>query len=497
MTVRQSVDSAKATSGIRHLLRVEKPTIKILLYTDDPAGITNDDAFLGLRSMRFRLQAHDPASADFGVAFVSRSSTIATHADNKIDVVLEREVKETGKPFDEIWFFGTHQITTKQFAAGSLGGGPQSELDTNEVNALTQWMNAKSDVGGGVLISGDHSEGRPEGAIIIQKPACPDNSSANDPLALGRAIGRCVPRAGLMRKWAGGPTSTGDNTNTVAAGGLQQDAKPQTFRLVRFDANGNPDPSGSPHPLFFYRANTFIDVLPDHDHEGALVDAFDPSAWPKIEGKPQPLPQVVAVGTNQRNKTEFNLLSAYDGDSVDVGRIVADSSWHHYLYGNLQNFPHPASVNTDSDKIGQFYGNLGLWLAPRAKRSQMAHALLWELANLALAMGESEKDMFRLGTFGYVTLLSMASPCEVYEFFNVLVNDRPPALASAIRGVLTQLRGLELLLGGLLSSYHREIKRSRVLSEDYEPAPLEAVIQHGIEISVELVRVRVQTPATS
>jgi len=46
MTVRQSVDSAKATSGIRHLLQVEKPTIKILLYTDDPEGITNDDAFL-------------------------------------------------------------------------------------------------------------------------------------------------------------------------------------------------------------------------------------------------------------------------------------------------------------------------------------------------------------------------------------------------------------------------------------------------------------------
>jgi hypothetical protein len=478
--------SGYASSGIRHRLRVEKPTIKILFYTDDPVGIKDDDSFLGLRSLRFRLQAHKPAAADFGVDFVSRSSTIANHADNKIDVVLDREVKQTGQPFDEIWFFGTHQTTTTSFAAGALGGGPQSELDAGEVDALRQWLDVRTGVGGGVMISGDHSEKRPNNAVTVSPPVCEDDSSADDPLALGRALGRCVPRAGLMRKWAGGPTSTGDNHNTVVGGGLQQDGRPQTFRLVTFDASGHPNLAGSPHPLFFYRANSFINVLPDHDHEGALVDVFDPTKWPIVKGVPQPLPQVVAVATNQRNQTEFNLLSAYDGDSVDVGRIVADSSWHHYLGGNLGNFPHPAPANTEADKIGQFYGNLGLWLAPRSKRTQMAQALLWELANLALVMGEYQED--RLGTFAYITLLQMASPCEIHEFFNVLVNDSPEN-ASEMRGVLNQFRGSEVLLGGILSSYHREIRSSRVDSDNYEAPTPDVVIQHGINRAVELRRI--------
>jgi len=228
--------------------------------------------------------------------------------------------------------------------------------------------------------------------------------------------------------------------------------------------------------------------LPDHDHEGALVDVFDPSAWPNVEGKPQPLPQVVAIATNQRNQTEFNLLSAYDGDTVDVGRIVADSSWHHYLGGNLGNFPHPASPNTDSDKIGQFYGNLGLWLAPRTKRTQMAQALLWELANLALVMGEWEEEPFRLGTFAYVTLLQTASLCEIHEFFNILVSNSLEKTSSEVRGVLNQFRGMEVLLGGVLSSYHREIRRSRVDSDDYEPLTPEIVIQDGMNRAIELSR---------
>ena len=338
------------------------------------------------------------------------------------------------------------------------------------------------------MIAGDHSEIRPDNAVTVPEPACPDDSTAKDPFALGRALGRCVPRAGLMRKWAGPPTKTGDNHNTVVAGGLQQDGRPQTFKHILFDETGNPNPVGSPHPLFFYRANSFIDVLPDHDHEGALVDIFDPSVWPKVEGKPQPLPRIVAVGTNQRNRTEFNLISAYDGDSVDVGRVVADSSWHHYLGGNLKNFPHPAAVNTESDKIGQFYGNLGLWLAPRSKRIQMAQALLWELANLALVLRGWEEDTFRLGTFAYITLLQMASPCEIHELSSVLVSRYPNPISREMRQVLNQFRGMELALGGVLSSYHHEIRRARVDSDDYEPLTPEVVIQNGMNRAVELSR---------
>ncbi|HEU4714179.1 MAG TPA: hypothetical protein VFS76_21610 [Pyrinomonadaceae bacterium] len=100
-------------------LVAQKPTIKILLYTDNPA-MENNDAFFGLQSMNERLLSHAPRFAKLQTTIVCRSSSDANHADNKINVVLDREVQQTGQPFDEIWFFETVLRKPRDLAGSTL-----------------------------------------------------------------------------------------------------------------------------------------------------------------------------------------------------------------------------------------------------------------------------------------------------------------------------------------------------------------------------------------
>ena len=77
--------------------------------------------------------------------------------------------------------------------------------------------------------------------------------------------------------------------------------------------------------------------------------------------------------------------AAYDGFPSKAGRIVADSSFHHFLDINLRNLScRDASglpvIGSDLDQIAHFYGNLALWLPPPKKRIDMKLDLLLRLA---------------------------------------------------------------------------------------------------------------------
>jgi hypothetical protein len=69
----------------------------------------------------------------------------------------------------------------------------------------------------------------------------------------------------------------------------------------------------------------------------------------------------------------INILSVYDGHTVGVGRIVTDSSFHHYLDLNLtgdpcSKAPKTLGFGTDAGQpvlkaMQDFYVNLANWLA--------------------------------------------------------------------------------------------------------------------------------------
>lgn len=436
----------------------KKPTIKILLYTDDPNAISQGTNLLGLSSMIDRLKAHKPAFADLSVTWKSRNSDTQHHADNKLNVLMAREIEETGEPFDEIWFFGLHQANTERFSLGVFRGGPESELDAREVEALEKWMKIENGSGGGgVLMTGDHNNPVPPNLLQNTNGRAAQTVETPELLGLGRALGRWVPRAGALRKWEGPPSSQSDHSlNTLASTEFQTDRVPQVLIHERVNDAGEPDPQGQPHPLFFYQPRTFINVFPDHRHEGQLVipDVLDEDVWP-TGPTGQPKPCVVAFGTDGRNGERIGLVTAYDGDRAGVGRIVADSSWHHYVNINLMGFPHPAPVNSNSDKIGQFYANLAIWLAPKHKRRQMAEAMYLELADFTQMM-EPESESIQAGEVAYSLLERAASACEIHELLRAFESEQPASGEKPVKSVGAKKQAL----GAVLGAYHQERSRA-------------------------------------
>jgi hypothetical protein len=421
------------------LSRLKRPTIKILLYTDAPTQIVRESVGrFGLGRMIQQLEAHAPAFANLSIKWAGRYSPGSRTADQKVNVVMENEFTETKQPFDEIWFFGAHQINKERFDLRVGGGGSQeSELDEVEVDELKKWM----DHGGGVLVTGDHANARPLDAIDRDSnPRCPDKIRQAKFLGLGRALGRCIPRGGLMRDWEGPPTSReqdSNNTQIITSGAFddfddqiffQRDRVPQQLILTTCDELGRPAIGGQVHPLFFYRPGHQIQLFPDHLHEGEVTVSRGrhDEVWPTKPFKP--MPRVVAFGTDKRSGKRIKILAAYDGDGANVGRIVADSSWHHYFNINLALFEQPAPLDSASDQIGQFYSNLALWLCPARKRLEMAAVMAESLARdapitevLGPVPNNDKTNKQRAGALAHRLLSSLASQCEIHELLNMTI----------------------------------------------------------------------------
>ena len=130
-----------------------------------------------------------------------------------------------------------------------------------------------------------------------------------------------------------------------------------------------------PHPLLCSTHGP-IDVLPDHMHEGEVIEPWDLSAslafgaksfveYPTDVHGYQEKPQIVAWGkvielrpTRARrvpytgepdypaNARPFGVVGAYDGHRVGVGRVAVDSTWHHFFDINLIGDPVAAFPKT-------------------------------------------------------------------------------------------------------------------------------------------------------
>jgi hypothetical protein len=190
-------------------------------------------------------------------------------------------------------------------------------------------------------------------------------------------------------------------------------------------------------------------------------------------------PHVVAYGVDKRHSTLVNLIATYNGDLANVGRIVADSSWHHYFNLNLNKFRHPMPEGSAGDRIGQFYGNLAVWLSPYRKRYEMTCAMFWRLAKYTLLM-EDLSNVMNIGREAYAILLQTASPCEIHEMIQAVIPERFRALYFPERELtLSHLPSQPLLLGCVLESYHQEINRAESSGESYQPSGVAKVIESG------------------
>jgi hypothetical protein len=333
---------------------------------------------------------------------------------------------------------------------------------------------------GGVLVTGDHANPRPPDAV----------DGSLDPLVnLGRSLGHRVPRAGRLRRWEGLPSADPSadphhTYNTQVPDGLgtaldnltlQDDAHPQRLLLTRY-------PTGftwpfwlrryRPHPLFCGRSGP-IDVFPDHMHEGALdfPSSYPADEWPSGPSG-QPLPEVVARGTDKRFARTYDLVSAYDGEPAAVGRVVADTTWHHYFNVNLRGFP----AGPVRDAIADFYINLAVWLSPPAQRRAMRCWFWWYLAVHPAVHMMKGNPIAVLGQTAMDVLGRRASRCMITELawpFRVPHEYRwkfpwPPD---------------ELVLGGVIRRYHEILDRADDGEKDLPGR--EHLVQDGVALAVQ------------
>lgn len=357
------------------------PRLKIIVYTDCQSmfnrnPVTPVDSLSDLKAFA----THKIKNVvDVSFCFVNR------HPSDEKGIEIHARQKVTGellKDADEFWVFGRRKINNPK--------QPENELDDTEVAALGKWMSETRK--GGVFITGDHAE--PD-ETLPKESSC-ETANHKTFLSLGRALGHRIPRANQMRDWKGPPTycdsslplESRDNFNTNEGSApcalddptLESDEIPQTLLLTPVDCEL--------HRLFWYTDPNgkagFINKLPDHRHEGIVLapDELN-SEWP-AHSLP---PEIVALGRDKRFPHKVGgVLSAFDGYSVGVGRIVADSSFHHYLNYNLKSISarDPASglplPRTDLDQIAEFYGNLALWLAPKTVRDTIRRHVLLSLA---------------------------------------------------------------------------------------------------------------------
>lgn len=307
--------------------------------------------------------------------------------------------------FDEIWFFGF---------------GDTPDLEQPELDLLERFMNVKF---GGVLVTGDHED-------------------------RGKSIAKQIPRAGKMRLYPAPKARRPEWNNSLVEGpdpnkifdaNDQADDVPQIIAYQHFAVKSWPGFKHvyRPHPVLCGSEGP-IDVLPDHQHEGEAIAPQieeNDNEWPK-KNKHQEYPVVIAVGRTKEpdaGNRSFGVLSAYNGHNVDVGRIIADSSWHHWFDRNLTGIPQSSIYLGFDDspagqkvlrKIDTFFLNCGVWLAPPAKQREMCLAAWWSiLFTDDIAELSPDEPLWSLGEQAISALTQHASICAASDWIFGLVSE--------------------------------------------------------------------------
>ena len=365
---------------------------RILIVTDGALNFSAGSAF-GLTELIAALGSGAPGFMPVTITTAHRAGGGgATHTNFRFDAP---PVPLTRANFDQLWMFGIASGTVRNTVAGTNAAySPGNGLNNAEIAAISAFM----DAGGGVFATGDHA-------------------------TLGFAMCGTLPRVRQMRNWTSVPmgleTTLDANGQLTALRRIDTLADPMSNTDYEFDDQSDVFPqrlyphyrqttaggSWVPHPLLSSPTRV-IDVFPDHPHESECTVAANPAGayteaglnFPEFPGAgaSQPVEVVAssmsggrflglsatnaAYGKPPVNPRSFGAISAYNGDAASRGRIVCDSTWHHFVNVNLNGVGTPfvgglGSVRTGFvgvpdvyNQIKRYYSNIARWLAPVGRR---------------------------------------------------------------------------------------------------------------------------------
>ncbi len=517
--------------------------VRILMLVDD--GISYNQFYFGLSEVLDTLRSNPEWWIKFNITRAHRHNDPNPPVDPAAAALYGPHLEnfhfdQAGfdiNAFDEVWFYGFNSGTGAAGTCAPITGVPPNALTDNELAILYRWMNERH---GGVFATGDHYN-------------------------LGEALCSRIPRVGTMRKWrviAGDPdnsppNNTGpDRHDTLIPGhdfsgtaaldestqytfDDESDDIPMRLRLRWYLFHYQCRPGFKllnprwykvprvPHPVLCGKAGP-INILPDHPHEGEVrvpaVLTDTPSfcgygfrEYPDHGATPLS-PQIIAwarVRDDHKasdfkgvvNAKEFGAVGAFDGHCVQVGRVVVDSTWHHWfdvnLTGRMVLFDDtPGNVTTGDnrklngfndtpagqaalERIRNYYRNVAIWLAPPALQRCMACQGLWGAIHRFPLRADLRADMplVELGGHAIEVLTKFAGTCQVQGWWRVFVEPkRVHALLDLARyAVPTEdlLRLDAALVGGILQQML--LLRAQLPSEKHPShEQLEKMAQEGI-----------------
>jgi hypothetical protein len=451
-----------------------KTIIKILIVTEEEGSFDPTHRF-GLSELVNTLKSAVYDFVEFNVTTAHRSWKSENSYASLADIEHFRfDENFSIYQYHQVWLFGFSNYYNVDVDPFILSNPPGQvfPLTDEEVVNICKFM----DAGGGVFATGDHEN-------------------------LGINLCGRIPRVRSMRRWEFDYTKVAASYDDYDEAGT--DAPPVFGRyahdtlvpghnsLYDFDDQSDDVPqeiqpklyySGSyfllkiiPHPLLC-SPKGIIDVLPDHMHEGQCQEPEDLSAqivlpnynkpeYPSLNGY-QESPEVIARGTvegghavplpygsninnlpnykNAQQPTEddsFGNICVYDGHNVNVGRIVVDSTFHHFVNINLIGIKDASyAPSDDSKKIGfnysvqgmeyyekikAYYCNIALYLMTADIVSTSFHKLIWKARfDSQLKMLTPAKDKLSIRNYShwmfygksvYETLQRQLNSCMVFK----------------------------------------------------------------------------------
>lgn len=344
--------------------------------------------------------------------------------------------------YEQIWCFGFKPNNSGSFNDAIIDQAFAMPASDAELGKLDSWMSTKGGQGG-LFGTGDHH-------------------------FLGASMCRRIPRLGTMRRWTnadgvppqftparidtlrppspafepgnpGGPLALENNAH-------QGDLVVQPIRWVPWQTIFGPFVLRQrPHPVLCHPTLGPIDVMPDHAHEGWIVETPDLAApnqfdgqpeYPDaIDGGPKPAPLVIAYGSNlghppynfdkedQPARSNNPMIAVYDGHRAGVGRVATDSTWHHWMDVNIDAIR--LADTTDWKKISRYFINLAVWLNPPGYSTKCFYFAV--VASHFEYPGFQEYRLgaptLELGQAARHYLIHKYGPCWVTEVLWVLVHE--------------------------------------------------------------------------
>ncbi|MBC7873863.1 MAG: hypothetical protein H7Y01_07705 [Ferruginibacter sp.] len=514
----------KIDSGLlEHRFFLRPVTVKILILVDD--GISFNQFYFGLSEVLDTLNNNPEWWVNFEITKAHRSSDPNKPPPGPAFDLYGPDHEsfrftQAGfnmNDYDQLWLYGFRS-----------GVSFPASLNDNELEIVYRWMNEKQ---GGILAMGDHA-------------------------SLGEALCSRIPRVRNMRKWrfdASGtdpdsaPSNTGANRHDTlvkghdysGTGGINEanqytfddesDDIPMSIRLRWYYSFSWPHFTPvhwywpyrfrkHPHPVLCGK-NGAIKILPDHPHEGEVIVPSDLTLQPSFNtyqfdeypstGTSRISPEIIAWASVQDDHTaadfkgvvnskEFGAIGAYNGHTVNVGRVIVDSTWHHWFDVNLtgrMNFnsdipvpPGPPNLDNTGDphklngfndtaagiaalnKIRNYYRNVAIWLSPPDKIDRMNLVLLWNSIFRYPLYADLTPFMpaWVLGHHAIDVLGKYAGSCNVRGIWWPLVKQVKMATLFDPKKLLVPVDLLqqldEFMIGGILKVMLQE--RENVLQKD-------------------------------